>query len=116
MRCGSSRDFRWSWSRAWSILRVRRARTLGLVAVADRLHQQILEAGFLEDLAQDVEDAALERLALDFQLLQQPMVNVAFAGLLGDEVPQMADLASGRCGGCDRIAVPADWGSTAGRS
>ena len=39
---------------------------LGLVAVADGLEQQVLEALPLEHLAEDVEDAALEGLALDF--------------------------------------------------
>ena len=63
-----------------------------LVAVADRLHQQILETHLLKDLAQNVEDAALKRLALDFHLLQQAVVDIAFAGLLGDEIPEMAHL------------------------
>ena len=34
----------------------------------------------------------LKRLALDFELLQQTVIDIAFAGLLGDEVPEMADL------------------------
>jgi hypothetical protein len=55
---------RWSWSSALVDLLVRRAH-LGLVAVADRLDEQVLEAGLLEDLAEDVEDAALQGLALD---------------------------------------------------
>ena len=33
----SSRDFRWSWSKAWSILLRQPGADLGLVAVADRL-------------------------------------------------------------------------------
>ncbi len=40
---------------------------LGLVAVADGLQEQVLEAPFLEDLAEDVEDAALEGLADRFR-------------------------------------------------
>ena len=89
---------------------------LRLVAVADGLKQQVLEARVLEDLAEDVEDAALERLALDFELFEQPVIDIAFAGFLGDEVPEVADLLSGRCGGCGRSAVRGGSGSTAGRS
>lgn len=58
-----------------------------LVAVTDRLHQQILETHLLKDLAQNVEHAPLKRLALDFHLLQQAVVDIAFTGLLGDEIP-----------------------------
>ena len=88
----------------------------GLVAVADGLEQQVLEAHLLEDFAQDVEDAAPERLALDVELLEQAVEDIAFAGFLGDEVPEVADLLSGRCGGCGRSAVRGGSGSTAGRS
>ncbi len=55
-------------------------------------HEQFLEADPLEHVAEDVEDATLQRLALDLQLFQQSVVNVAFASLLGDEVPEVADL------------------------
>jgi len=65
---------------------------LRLVAVADRVEEQRLEAGPLEDLAEDVEDATLERVALDPQLLQQPEVDVALARLPRHEVPEVADL------------------------
>ena len=41
-----------------------------LVAVTDGLEQQVLEAGALEDFAKDVEDAAIERLALDPQFFK----------------------------------------------
>ena len=78
--------------------------------------QQVLEADLLEDFAQDVEDAAIERLALDFQLLEQPVIDLALAGFLGDEVPEVTDLGPARCGGCGRSAVRGGWGSTAGRS
>src|SRR5262245_59518445 len=64
---------------------------LRMITVADGLDQQVLEAGLLEDFAEDVEDAALERLALDFELLQEAVVDVALAGLLGDQVPEVAD-------------------------
>ena len=65
---------------------------LGAVAVADGLHEQLLEAHAFEHIAEDIEDATLQGVALDLQLLQQSVVNVAFAGLLGDEVPEVADL------------------------
>ena len=69
-----------------------------------------------EHVAEDIEHATLEGFALDLQLFQEPVVDVAFAGFLGDEVPEVADLRSGRCGGCGRTAVRGGWGSTAGRS
>ena len=55
-------------------------------------NEQVLEARLLEDFAEDVEDAALEGLAFDFQLFEQAVIDVAFAGFLGDEVPEVADL------------------------
>ena len=58
-----------------------------LVAVADRLEQQILEAVALEDFAEDVEHAPIERLALDPQLFKEAEEDLAFAGLFRDEVP-----------------------------
>ena len=66
---------------------------LGLVAVADRLDQQVAQRPALElELAEHVEDLAAERLARLLELLQQLAVDVALAGLLGDEVPEVADL------------------------
>ena len=66
--------------------------TSGLVAVADGLDQEVAQCVALEDLAEDVEDSAAEGFALDFELLEQAAEDVAFAGLLGDEVPEVADL------------------------
>ena len=63
-----------------------------LVAVADRLHEQVLEARLLEDFAQDVEYTALQSLAFDLQLLQQAVVNVAFTRFFCHEVPEVANL------------------------
>ena len=66
---------------------------LGLIAVADGLDQQLAQRPALElQLAEHVEDLAAERLAGLLQLLEQLAVDVAFAGLLGDQVPEMADL------------------------
>ena len=107
---------KWSWSKALSTRLAEAGADFGLVAVADGLQKQVLEAVALEDFAEDVEDAALERLALDSQLFEQAEIDVAFAGFLGDEVPEVADLLSGRCGGCGRSAVRGGSDSTAGRS
>ena len=66
---------------------------LGLVAVADRLDQQLAQRPALElELAEHVEDLAAERLARLLELLQQRAIDVALAGLLGDQVPEVADL------------------------
>ncbi len=51
-----------------------------------------MRLSFLEDLAQDVEDAAIEGFVDRFQLGEQAVINLALAGFLGDEVPEMADL------------------------
>ena len=63
-----------------------------LVAVADGFEEQILEADTLEDFAKDVEDAAIERFALDPKFFKKPEIDVTFAGFLGDKVPEVADL------------------------
>ena len=66
---------------------------LGLVAVADGLDQQVAQRPALElQLAEHVEDLAAERLARLLQLLQQRAIDVALAGLVGDQVPEVADL------------------------
>ena len=66
---------------------------LGLIAVADGLDQQIAQRLALElELAEHVEDLAAEGLAGLLQLLQQLAIDVAFAGLLGHQVPEVADL------------------------
>ena len=66
---------------------------LGLIAVADRLDQQLAQRPALElELAEHVEDLAAQRLARLLELLEQRAVDVALAGLLGDEVPEVADL------------------------
>ena len=63
-----------------------------LVAVADGLKEQVLEAVALEDFAENVEDAAIEGLALDAEFFEKPEIDIAFAGFLGDKIPKMADL------------------------
>ena len=66
---------------------------LGLITVADGLDEQILEARFLEDFTQYVEDAAFQSLAFNFYFLEQPMIDIAFTSFFGYKVPQMADLS-----------------------
>ena len=66
---------------------------LGLIAVADGLDEQFTERPAVElELAEHVEDLAAERLARLLELFQKPAVDVAFAGLLRDQVPEVADL------------------------
>ena len=65
---------------------------LRLLAVADRVDQQVLQRPLLEQLAEDVVDPAAERLARGLQLLQEAGVDGALAGLVRDQVPQVADL------------------------
>ena len=42
-------------------------------------------------MAQHVEDLAAQGLSLLVQLFQQPVVNLALASILGNEVPQVTD-------------------------
>ncbi len=65
---------------------------LGLLAVADRLDQEVAQRLLLEQLAEDVVDPAAERLARRFELLQEAGVDGALAGLVRDQVPEVADL------------------------
>ena len=69
---------------------------LRLVAVTDGLEQQFPEgAGSAVvdklEFAQHVEHLPTQRLTRLFEFLQQAAVDVAFAGFLGYQVPQMAD-------------------------
>ncbi len=66
---------------------------LGLIAVADRLDEQLAQGSPLElELAEHVEHLAAERLARLLELIQQLAIDVAFAGLFRHQVPQVAHL------------------------
>ena len=63
------------------------------LAIADRLDQELAQGLPLElELAEYVEDLAAQGLARLFQFFQQLAINVAFAGLLRHQVPEVADL------------------------
>ena len=62
------------------------------VVVNDGVEEELLEALLLKDLAKDVEDAPLESRADRFQLGKEAVVDLALSGLLGDEIPQVANL------------------------
>ena len=68
---------------------------LGLreLAVADRVDQQRAQRRLAERRAEHVEHLAAVGLALLLDLQQQPREDLALAGVVGDEVPQAADLA-----------------------
>ena len=63
----------------------------GLIAVTDGLKEQILQADAFEDLAKNVEDTAIEGLALNTKFFKKPKIYIAFPRFLGDKIPQMAD-------------------------
>ena len=89
----------------------------GPFAVADRFDQQVAQRLPLElELAQHVEHLPAERLTRLLQLLQKGAIDIALAGLFGNQVPEVADFGLCRCGGCGRSAVRCGSGSTAGRS
>ena len=90
---------------------------LGLVAVADRLQEQVTKGLVVEsDLAQHVEDLAPERLTLLLQLLQEPLVDLALASLLRDEIPEVADLGLADAVDAAEPLLDAGSGSRAGHS
>jgi len=65
---------------------------LRLLAVADRVDEQLPQRHALECLAEHVEDLATVGLPLLLDLLQQPKEDVPLAGAGRDHVPEMADL------------------------
>jgi hypothetical protein len=63
------------------------------VAVADGFDQKVAQRPALElELAEHIENLSAERLSGFFEFLQQTAIDVALAGLLGHQVPQVADL------------------------
>src|SRR6266550_8252019 len=66
---------------------------LRLLAVANRLDQEVTQGLAVElQLAQHIEDLTAQRSTSLFELLQERAVNVPFAGLFGDEVPEVTHL------------------------
>ena len=61
-------------------------------AVANGVHEQVAHLGPLEEAPEYVVDPSAEGLAGGLQLLEQPAVDLPFAGVLRDEIPEMADL------------------------
>ena len=73
---------------------------LRLLAVADGIEQQVAQRlAFEHELPEHVEHLTAKRLPSLLQLLQQPPINVALAGLVRYQIPQMTDL---------RLADPVD--------
>ena len=62
---------------------------LGLLTVADRLDEQIAQFHPLKQATQHVIHSAAESMSRGFELLEQPGVNLALAGVLRDQVPQV---------------------------
>ncbi len=62
----------------------------GILVVADRLDEQVAEAFLLEDLAEHVEDLALEGVAFGGDLLEEAVPDGALAGFAGHEAPEVA--------------------------
>jgi hypothetical protein len=66
---------------------------LGTVAQANGLDQELSKWSVVErQLSQDVEDFAAERLGLPRELLEQSVVDVAFARLMRDQTPEVTHL------------------------
>ena len=88
----------------------------GLVAVADGLHEQVLEAHAFEHFAEDVEDAALAGRRSRSAASPGDGGRRRLRGSLWRRGSRGGRPRSGRCGGCGRNAVRGGWGSRAGRS
>src|SRR5260221_535933 len=65
---------------------------LGPVAITDRVDQQVSEGVSLEQLAEHVIDFAAQRSPRFLELLEEPAIHLAFAGVGGAQVPEMANL------------------------
>src|SRR5271157_126514 len=66
---------------------------LWTLAITNRLNKQISQRLPVElDFAQDIKYLTVQRLTGLVELFQQRPVNVPFAGLVGDQIPEMADL------------------------
>src|SRR5690606_10609480 len=63
-----------------------------LLAILDSLHEQIAQRRSLEEFTQHVVDAAPQGLPRRFELLEKSRVHLAFTGVRGNEVPEMAYL------------------------
>ena len=70
----------------------RRALTSVSFTVANGLHEQVAHLGALEEATEHVADSSTKGRTGAFQLLQQPPVDLAFARVLRDEIPEMAHL------------------------
>src|SRR5947209_4460010 len=66
---------------------------LGLIAVANSFKQQLAQRSFLEgELAEHVEHLAAQGGALFLKLVQEAVINFAFARIFRHQVPEMAHL------------------------
>src|SRR5438309_8802150 len=63
------------------------------LAVPDSFDQQATQRRIREGLPQHVEHLPAERTTLLVQLVEQPPEDLPFPRILGDQVPQMTDLA-----------------------
>ena len=63
------------------------------VVVVEGVAEEVAQGDLLEGAPEDVEDLAAQRGAGLVKLFEESFVDRAFAGLAGDEVPEMADLA-----------------------
>ena len=90
---------------------------LGPVAVADRFDQQVAQRPALElQLRRARRRPGRRGLALLLELLEQPAVDLALARLVGDQVPEVADLGLADAVDAAEALLDAGSGSTAGRS
>ena len=89
---------------------------LGLVAIPDRVHEEIAERVAFEQLAEHVEHPPASALARLGQLLQQAAIDFAPLACWTRRGSTSGRPRSGRCDGCGRTAAPVGSGSRAGRS
>ena len=66
---------------------------LGIIALADGSNEDVAQRGLLKDCAEDIKNGSAERGAFIFQLFKEAEVNVTLAGVMGNEIPEVADLA-----------------------
>ena len=81
----------------------------GLFAVADGVNKQVAQRGFLEGFAKDVEDFAAKRGAFGFDFIEEALEDGAFAGIFGDEVPEVADFGLANAVDATKALFQAVW-------
>ena len=88
---------------------------IGVLCI-DGLHEQILEAHLLNTSPRPSKTWPFSAELLDFKLLQETVIDLAFSRLFSNQVPKMADLRLANAVDATKSSCRAGWDSRAGHS